>query len=138
MLVINQSYYKSGKKIWFVPLSEKTNDRLQAYSRKNNLSIQEIMTAVCKMFGDASEDTVTRYLDCNGKPVTKTETIDHSRGLCGKPDVSYVPLKIAQANPPHCLCCGSEMHTEELISIEMHQLGMYWLFCPACPPQKTA
>ena len=70
---------------------------------------------------------------------TNTE-INHTRGLCGKPDVpDNTPRHVVEANPAHCICCGSEMHIEECASLGMQQGGMYWLFCPKCPPSsKTA
>ena len=70
--------------------------------------------------------------------------VDHTRGLCGKPDILddtlTLPRWVAEENPPHCRCCGSEMRVEECSSVGMGQLGMYWLICPACPapPKKEA
>jgi len=66
-------------------------------------------------------------------------TIDHTRGLCGKPDVDtekHLPRSEAEANPPHCLCCGSKMRVKNCDSEGMNRLGMYWLICPACPPRQ--
>jgi hypothetical protein len=63
---------------------------------------------------------------------------DHTRGLCGKPDVgNELPREVAVANPPHCLCCGSEMSVEDCTSAGMNQLGMYWVICPICPKSTT-
>ena len=63
--------------------------------------------------------------------------IDHTRGLCGKPDVSNnTPRHVVEANPAHCLCCESEMRVEDCTSEGMSQLGIYWLFCPTCPSKE--
>lgn len=60
--------------------------------------------------------------------------IDHTRGLCGKPDVpSSTPRHIVEVTPAHCLCCKSEMCVEDCTSEGMNQLGMYSLVCPMCP-----
>lgn len=59
---------------------------------------------------------------------------DHSRGLCGKPDVPEdTPREVVEVNPAHCRCCGSKMKIGELGSLGMQQLGMYYLYCTACP-----
>ncbi len=64
-------------------------------------------------------------------------TVDHTRELCGKPDVpSDTPRHVVEAKSVHCLCCGSEMQVEDCTSEGMNQLGMYWLFCPTCPFQE--
>ena len=65
----------------------------------------------------------------------QTTAIDHSRGLCGKPDVSIngTPREAMEVSPAHCLCCGSKMLVEDCTSEGMNQLGMYWLICPICP-----
>ncbi len=72
--------------------------------------------------------------------MTTTVSIDHSRGLCGKPDVpNDTPREVVEENPAHCLCCGSEMQVEETSSAGMQQGGMYWLVCPICPaPAKQS
>ena len=66
---------------------------------------------------------------------------DHSRGLCGQPDIPDNSPRsvraVVEANPAHCLCCGSEMSISECTGLDMQLLGMYWLFCPTCPPRKT-
>jgi hypothetical protein len=68
---------------------------------------------------------------CNSK-------IDHTRGLCGKPDVPEdLPRDELDRNPAYCLCCGSEMQIEETSSLGMQELGMYWLVCPICPPTAS-
>lgn len=60
--------------------------------------------------------------------------IDHTRGLCGKPDVpENTPREQLEQHPAHCLCCTSEMQIEETSSVGMQQLGMFWLVCPVCP-----
>lgn len=71
--------------------------------------------------------------------VTQSE-IDHGRGLCGKPDIPEddTPRKVVEAQPAHCLCCGSEMSIRECSSLGMQELGMYWLFCPTCPFTSAA
>jgi hypothetical protein len=59
---------------------------------------------------------------------------DHTRGLCGKPDVpNDTPREVAELNPAHCLCCGSDMLVKDTTSLAMNELGMYWLICPVCP-----
>ena len=63
--------------------------------------------------------------------------IDHTRGLCGQPDVpNDTPRRQLKSKPAHCRCCGSEMQVEDCTSAGMDQLGMYWLICPTCPPPK--
>ena len=63
--------------------------------------------------------------------------VDHSRGLCGKPDVpNDTAIEVVKANPAHCLCCGSEMYIQEPSSIGMQQLGIYAVYCPTCPSKK--
>jgi hypothetical protein len=65
--------------------------------------------------------------------------IDHSRGLCGQPDVGdTIAREEVEKNPAHCRCCGSEMQIKECGSSGMQQLGMFWLICPTCPPPKPA
>lgn len=59
----------------------------------------------------------------------KTE-VDHSRGLCGKPDHEGVGRK-------RCRCCGSVMQESEPSSSGMAELGMYWVHCPTCPPRTN-
>ncbi len=62
--------------------------------------------------------------------------IDHSRGLCGKPDVpANTPLEEAKEARPHCLCCGAEM---QIVTDggSLEQLGVYALVCPDCPPEE--
>jgi transcription elongation factor Elf1 len=62
------------------------------------------------------------------------KNIDHTRGLCGKPDVpENTPKKDVEKNPAHCLCCGSKMNIVNPESISMQQLGVYALVCPTCP-----
>lgn len=63
---------------------------------------------------------------------------DHTRGLCGKPNVPIdnTPREEVEQNAAHCLCCGSEMRVEDCTSSGMNQAGMYWLICPTCPPQQ--
>ena len=64
--------------------------------------------------------------------------IDHSRGLCGMPDVpNNTSLEQVLANPAHCQCCGSEMKVIDCNSIGMQQLGMYWLICSNCPQNPS-
>lgn len=68
------------------------------------------------------------------KPVT---VCDHTRGLCGKPNVpNNTSREEVEKNPAHCLCCESEMRVEDTTSSGMGQLGMYWLICPICPAQE--
>ena len=60
--------------------------------------------------------------------------IDHSRGLCGKPDVpKNTSREFIESTPAHCQCCGSIMKIEECTSLGMQQAGMFWLICPVCP-----
>jgi len=62
--------------------------------------------------------------------------IDHTRGLCGKPDIpDGTPLEEARKNPPHCLCCGSTM---KVIADggSLEQLGVYVVLCPTCPKEE--
>lgn len=64
----------------------------------------------------------------------KEKEFDHSRGLCGKPDVPEdTPQHVVEEKPAHCLCCGAEMEIGDCSSSGMQGLGMYWLFCPTCP-----
>jgi len=68
----------------------------------------------------------------------KEDKIDHTRGLCGKPNVpDSTPRDVVEKTPAHCLCCDSEMYIEELNSMGMQQLGMYRLCCPKCPGTQT-
>ncbi|MEK7578235.1 MAG: hypothetical protein AAB789_01205 [Patescibacteria group bacterium] len=61
------------------------------------------------------------------------QAIDHTRGLCGAPDVpNNTPRSVVEKNPAHCRCCGSEMYIEECKSLGMQQLDMYVLICPNC------
>ncbi len=63
---------------------------------------------------------------------------DHTRGLCGKPDVPDNTSRAeVERRPAHCLCCGSEMQVKNTTSSGMNQLGMFWLICPSCPLQET-
>ena len=60
--------------------------------------------------------------------------VDHTRGLCGKPNVpNNTPMITVVEHPAHCQCCESEMEVREMNSISMQQLGMYRLVCPTCP-----
>lgn len=64
--------------------------------------------------------------------VTATEEeVDHSRGLCGKPDcgTENIPLEYAQMNPPKCLCCGSTMRVTNSLSLGFQRLGAYEVTC---------
>jgi len=59
---------------------------------------------------------------------------DHSRGLCGKPDVQKnTPRDEVEKNSARCLCCGSKMEIHDPTSVTMQQLGSYALVCPKCP-----
>ena len=61
-----------------------------------------------------------------------TTATDHSRGLCGKPDIPInTPREVVEQNPAHCRCCGSEMRIVEM-SVGFRLLGMYELVCPTC------
>jgi len=65
------------------------------------------------------------------------QAIDHTRGLCGTPDVpNNTSREAVEKNPAHCRCCGSEMVIRECSSMGMQQLSMYWLLCPTCPSKK--
>lgn len=67
----------------------------------------------------------------------KVGKIDHSRGLCGKPDVSGMALqKEVEKNPAHCLCCGTQMKIVPPVSTSLEQLGTYALICPFCPKHE--
>jgi len=70
---------------------------------------------------------------------------DHSRGLCGKPELSgyglteeevnklSLPLEVARVNPPQCRCCGKPMRVvETALSSSLQELGMYELVCDTC------
>ncbi len=58
---------------------------------------------------------------------------NHSRGLCGKPDIpNNTSFEIARANPPHCQCCGATMRVIDSLSLSFQQLGMYEVVCPTC------
>ncbi len=60
--------------------------------------------------------------------------VDHSRGLCHKPDTgTSLPREVADISPPNCLCCGFTMKVEDLDSLDMERLGMYRVICPICP-----
>lgn len=64
----------------------------------------------------------------------ETAKVDHTRGLCGKPDVNKnTPIEKLDGNPAHCKCCGSEMEIRDMNSLGMQQLGMYLLVCKTCP-----
>ena len=66
-----------------------------------------------------------------------TVKIDHTRGLCGKPDVlDNTSREAVEKDPAHCRCCGSEMKIEECSSLGMQQLGMLWLICTTCSSAK--
>jgi hypothetical protein len=63
-----------------------------------------------------------------------TTTCDHTRGLCGKPDVpNNTPREKLEQKPAQCLCCGSQMQIRDMGSEAMSQLGMYLLVCMVCP-----
>lgn len=65
--------------------------------------------------------------------------IDHTRGLCGIPDVPQnTPREEVEANPAHCKCCGSEMQIKEPQSVGMQQLDIYMLICPFCSSPNNA
>ncbi len=68
---------------------------------------------------------------------TATVAIDHSRGLCHKPDTgTSLPLEKALANPPKCRCCGNPMRVvEDSLSTSFQQLGMYEVVCDFCTSQ---
>lgn len=71
--------------------------------------------------------------------MTSSSIIDHTRGLCGKPDVpNNTPREIVEENPAHCLCCGNEMEIEEMHSTGMQQAGMYILTCTFCTEDKLS
>lgn len=64
--------------------------------------------------------------------------IDHTRSLCGKPDVpNNTSREELLLHPAHCLCCGTEMQVEEVSSVGMQQLGMFWVVCPVCPSENS-
>lgn len=66
--------------------------------------------------------------------------VDHSRGLCGIPDlpIENTPRIVAETRGAKCQCCGSAMFIQECTSIGMQQLDMYWLMCPICPPNEKS
>ncbi len=65
--------------------------------------------------------------------------VDHSRGLCGKPDVDNESLKdlwdIALCVPIHCKCCGSIM-TGPSAPDDLNPDNFY-LICRFCPKQES-
>lgn len=79
--------------------------------------------------------------------VKEKDTADHSRGLCGLPDLSgyglskkdieslSLPRDMANAQPPPCQCCNHAMRVVDM-SISFGMLGMYKLECDICPPHK--
>lgn len=67
------------------------------------------------------------------------KNIDHTRGLCGEPDVPLdTPREGVEKNPAHCLCCGSVMEICEPESMMLRRLGSYALICPTCPPPQMS
>ncbi|MEK7203630.1 MAG: hypothetical protein AAB627_00945 [Patescibacteria group bacterium] len=71
------------------------------------------------------------------------DRVDHTRGLCGKPNVSdntprEVVEKIVEKKAARCLCCGTAMYIQDPVSIGMQQLGVYLLVCPSCPSPRAA
>ena len=102
---------------------------------------QELVKRRALGFGVEVEDLVYR-LKADGKVNFDLESelvssnINHSRSLCGKPDIpsgQILPQEEAEIRPPKCKCCGSRMVVKECSSIGMQQLGMYWLICEVCP-----
>lgn len=98
-----------------------------------------VLTKRMKEVFDCYEEVETICQEKDGAS-TKTNVkieIDHSRGLCGKPNVEkgILSRKEAETNPPRCLCCGSEMEIVEMASSELQQLGLYKLICLEC--EKT-
>ena len=59
--------------------------------------------------------------------------IDHSLGLCGKPDQTNMTWEEAQQSPPKCCCCKQPMHPVECVSFGMQELGMFHVLCMHCP-----
>lgn len=67
----------------------------------------------------------------------RREMPDHTRGLCGKPDVgANYTFEEAKRNPPYCLCCRAEMKVVEASSAFIRQLGAYLAICPICSKQR--
>jgi len=63
------------------------------------------------------------------------DQVDHTRGLCGCPDIPEdTPREVVKTKPAHCRCCGSEMYIQDPESFGMQELGIYALLCPTCPP----
>ncbi|KKU93947.1 MAG: hypothetical protein UY26_C0003G0097 [Candidatus Jorgensenbacteria bacterium GW2011_GWA1_48_13] len=60
--------------------------------------------------------------------------VDHSRELCGKPDIpEETPREVVERKPAHCLCCGSEMSLEDPPTEGQIIRGEYRFVCPVCP-----
>ena len=75
----------------------------------------------------------------NGEIGVAPDKVDHTRGLCGKPNVpENTPREEVEKTPAHCRCCGTEMIIVEPHSIGMAQLGIYHLICLGCPPSPSA
>lgn len=100
---------------------------------------QEMTTQKTLGFWVDIEDLVyslkeTEELNYNSKTGIVSLKIDHTRGLCGKPDVpNNTPQEAVEKNGAKCLCCGSKMEIRELGSLSMEQLGIYQLVCLLCP-----
>ena len=58
--------------------------------------------------------------------------INHSRGLCGKPDNNQMTFEKAFSNPPKCLCCGHPMRPTDSLSSSFQRLGMFEVWCDFC------
>lgn len=69
------------------------------------------------------------------KPAKKQE-IDHTRGLCGKPDVPPNTPRFEARGKARCRCCNSLMDDVDAPSVSMQRLGVYALICPTCPRQE--
>lgn len=67
-----------------------------------------------------------------------TEPIDHSRGLCQRPDIPADTPRVVAMGRAKCMCCGTVMIDEDCDSVAMNMLGMYWLRCPTCPSNGEA
>lgn len=61
--------------------------------------------------------------------------IDHTKGLCGKPNIDInTPLEEAKKIDIRCLCCDTKM---QIVADggSLEQLGVYVVICPFCPSE---
>ena len=115
-------------------------------NRREGCSVNEIMEELAKdrrvdqTFNRPIIELLVNELVSDGQVERKSSLVrwNHTRGLCGTPDLPpNTPLEIAIQSPPHCMCCGNKMRVVPAESVSMQQLGIYRVVCDFCSSSHT-